>query len=116
MKVIHSTSHFSSKHRQVPDLSLRVCVAATLVDCCTTSALVTQDTRGSVTLSLNINYLAGMPAGEDCRIESSVLRSGARIAVLECTLSRASTGSVVAKGTHIKSFVLPPKQMPTSRL
>ena len=88
--------------------------AASIVDCVTSAALVTLDPRNSVSLNLNINYLAAMPAGEDCKIEASVLRLGGRISVLGCTLTRTSTGTVVAQGTHIKS--LQPSPTPSSKL
>ena len=91
-----------------------LCSAATIVDCVTSAALVTVDPRNSVSLNLNVNYLAGMPAGEDCKVEASVLRLGGRISVLGCTLTRTTTGTVVAQGTHIKS--LQPSPPKTSKL
>ena len=82
--------------------------AATITDSVTTAALFTLTDRHSVSLALSCDYLGPMPAGEDCRVEASVVRLGGRTAHLACSFTRASTGELVAQGRHTK--VLQPRR------
>ena len=82
--------------------------AATLVDVCTTAALLTQAAEGErtpvsgVTVSLNVIYLRGAELGDTVVVESEVLKLGRGIATLACKLRSKRSGEVCSTGSHVK--------------
>lgn len=78
---------------------------ATLVDVIGSAAIVTQSDRGGVSININTNYLSPMAIGEVMEIEATVSKVGKQIATAAVNLSNASTGTLVAQGTHVKALV-----------
>jgi acyl-coenzyme A thioesterase 13 len=75
---------------------------ATIVDVLTTAALLTMTTRGGVSVELSCAYCAPATLEETVRVECEVVKMGKTLAWMECRMTRASDGEVVATGKHTK--------------
>jgi acyl-coenzyme A thioesterase 13 len=75
---------------------------ATIVDALTTAALLTMTTRGGVSVELSCAYCAPATLEETVRVECEVVKMGKTLAWMECRMTRASDGEVVATGKHTK--------------
>ncbi|KIY93362.1 acyl-CoA thioesterase 13 [Monoraphidium neglectum] len=78
---------------------------ATLVDVIGSAAIITQADRGGVSLSISTHYLAPMPIGDVVEIEATVAKIGKQIGTAVVSLRDATTGALVAQGTHVKALV-----------
>lgn len=80
---------------------------ATLLDFCTSAALVPVARPGFWTLlgvsrTLSATYLRPAPAGTEVRIECEIVQVGRRLATVRATVRRADDGAVIALCEHGK--------------
>jgi uncharacterized protein (TIGR00369 family) len=71
-----------------------------LVDdtCGSAVASLLDELRAFPTASMHVDFLRGVPVGEECRCRGAVLRAGRRLTVAETVIADRS-GKVLAKGT-----------------
>ncbi|EDX08962.1 acyl-coenzyme A thioesterase 13 [Drosophila simulans] len=77
-------------------------LTATIVDNCTTYALMSKGSHPGVTANLNVSYIAAAKPGEIIEIDCNTVRAGKKMAYLDCILRRKSDGKIIAKGGQVK--------------
>lgn len=75
---------------------------ATLVDVVGTGALLTQISKGGVSLSINTNYLRPLPHGAIAFVDATVLRIGKSIATINVEIRDNQSMKLAAQGIHVK--------------
>lgn len=75
---------------------------ATVVDNFTTYALMTQDSPPGVSVDLHVSYLRGAKEGDTIVVDAKAVKTGKRLAYLECELRNKNDGSIIAKGHQTK--------------
>lgn len=75
---------------------------ATVVDNVTTFALVSDESQPGVTVDLHVSYLRAAKEGDVIVVDAKTVKSGKRLAYLECELRNKENGSIIAKGSQTK--------------
>ncbi|KAF5278573.1 hypothetical protein FQA39_LY00615 [Lamprigera yunnana] len=81
---------------------------ATLVDCLTTYALMTNSRSTcvpTVSVQLNMTYMKAAYIGDDIVIKADTVKVGNALGFTECVISNKVTGDILAKGSHTKYFL-----------
>lgn len=60
------------------------------------------DSVRGVSVDMHLSYLKAARLGEVVLIEADTIKSGRKMAFLECVLKHKKDGSVIAKGSHTK--------------
>ncbi|XP_016970431.2 acyl-coenzyme A thioesterase 13 [Drosophila rhopaloa] len=84
---------------------------ATIVDICTTYALMSKGSHPGVTANLNICFTAPAHLGEVIQLDCNTVRAGKKMAYLDCLLTRKSDGKVIAKGGQVKYIQFDKKKL-----
>ena len=77
--------------------------SAHLVDSVTTMALMTvgDDPKPGVSVDMNVTYMKPALVGEEIFVDAKTLRSGKKLAFLECEI-RNKEQQLLVKGSHTK--------------
>ncbi|XP_012286701.1 acyl-coenzyme A thioesterase 13 [Orussus abietinus] len=76
---------------------------ATLVDCITTYAVITQGNNSpGVSVDIHVSYLKAAQLGDVLSIDARTIRCGRSLAFLEVELKKKDTGQIIARGQHTK--------------
>ncbi|XP_067635278.1 acyl-coenzyme A thioesterase 13-like [Eurosta solidaginis] len=75
---------------------------ATIVDMVTTYALMSKPCHPGVSVDLHVSYLMPAKEGDEIEVVANTLRSGKKLAFIECVLLRKKDGGIVAKGGQTK--------------
>ncbi|CAH0554024.1 unnamed protein product [Brassicogethes aeneus] len=79
-------------------------LSATLVDCISSYALLSDKNGGtaSVSVDLHTTYLKGAKIGDEILIDAKTIRAGKTLAFLEVLIKNKATGDLLVKGSHTK--------------
>ncbi|XP_017071080.1 acyl-coenzyme A thioesterase 13 [Drosophila eugracilis] len=77
-------------------------LTATIVDNCTSYALISKGSHPGVTANLNVTYLAPANLGDVLEIDCNTVRAGKKMAYLDCILRRKTDGKIIAMGGQVK--------------
>ncbi|XP_017057914.1 acyl-coenzyme A thioesterase 13 [Drosophila ficusphila] len=75
---------------------------STIVDNCTSYALISKGSHPGVTANLSVSFTAPAYPGELIEIDCNTVRAGKKMAYLDCILRRKSDGKIIAKGGQVK--------------
>ena len=81
---------------------------ATWVDVVTSAAILMLDAKeriASVSVNLDVDYMTAAPKGSDVYFRTRVSKIGKSLAFTSCDVCNTG-GTVLAKSTHIKAFVV----------
>ncbi|KAJ3641238.1 hypothetical protein Zmor_027753 [Zophobas morio] len=76
--------------------------SATLVDCISTYALMTQVAAPNVSVDIHMSYLKGAKIGDEILVDANVIKKGKTLAFLDVVIKNKSNGDVLVKGSHTK--------------
>ncbi|XP_017463335.1 PREDICTED: acyl-coenzyme A thioesterase 13-like [Rhagoletis zephyria] len=74
---------------------------ATIVDIVTTYALMSQPCQPGVSVDLHVTYLKAAKEGDDIFVAANTLRTGKKLAFIECVLQKHD-GTIIVKGCQTK--------------
>ncbi|KAJ3641237.1 hypothetical protein Zmor_027752 [Zophobas morio] len=77
-------------------------VSATLVDCISTYALMSQTGVPGVSVDIHLTYLKGARLDDVVVVEGRVEKVGKTLAFVEAEIKHKATGEVLVKGLHTK--------------
>ncbi|XP_013112075.1 acyl-coenzyme A thioesterase 13 isoform X2 [Stomoxys calcitrans] len=75
---------------------------ATMIDNITTYALMSAGSHPGVSVDLHVSYIKSAKEGEVIIVDANTIKTGKKLAYVECVLKKKSDGSIVAKGGQTK--------------
>lgn len=64
--------------------------------------MTNENSPPGVSVDIHVSYLKSAREGDAVIIDAKTIKTGKNLAFLECELSHAKDGSIIARGTHTK--------------